>query len=286
MINPPISLVSLKAFGDFVIACNASRRVQLEIGINAPKIVAGEHVRSLASALRLDAIVQFIGDVSWTDVPAAFDVRKRGVYSALRSLGDIRHLLDEIPSSHVLVFDNLGLRERFLGRGRLLKSLPAESGNIYIAYDRFFESLGYRVFDAGLKKTHSVRRAIIIPGARMGYRVIPSKVISDITFELEQRDIKTCVVVLKGESINLPVGIHVKIIPRSFDALIAAVQASELVISADSLPSHLSEFLDVPVFVSTPVPKPYWLPRSAYLENGWATFEDIKPLRDWISKHL
>jgi hypothetical protein len=279
-------IVTLKAFGDFVIACNAIRRVQLTIGIDVPGIIAGEHVRSLASALGLDALVQFIGDKSWIDVPAAFDVRKRGIFSALMSLNDLHRRLGDFHSNNTLVFDNLGWREQFIGRGRVLESLPAESGNIYIAYDRFFESLGVRFLNTTLKTKLAVSRAIIIPGARMAHRKIPAPVIKRIVAELHQLDIKTCVVVLDGESINLLEGIHVKKIPRSFDALIAAVQASELVISADSLPSHLSEFLGVPVFVSTPLPKPYWLPRSAYLENGWATFEDIYPLRNWLSNHF
>lgn len=280
------TIVTLKAFGDFVIACNASRRIQLEIGNNAPKIVAGEHVRSLASALGLDTTVRFIGDDSWTDVPAVFDVRKNGILLALKSLMDLRHQINELPASMELVFDNLGWRERFIGGGLLLQSLPVESGNIYIAYDHFFESLGYRVLDAGSKTKHKVSRAIIIPGARMVHKIIPASLIADIVVQLEENDIETCVVVLEGESINLPLGINVKRLPRSFEALIAAIQASELVISADSLPSHLSEFLDVPVFVSSPAPNPYWLPRSAYLENGWATFADIHPLQDWLNNRL
>lgn len=280
------TIVTLKSFGDFVIACSAARRIQLEIGTNAPKVVAGVHVRSLASALELGTTVWFIGDESWTDVPAAFDVRKRGIRLALKSLLDLRHQINALPGSMELVIDNFGWRERLIGGKRPLQSLPSDSGNIYAAYDRFFESLGYMVLDTGSRKKHAVSSAIIIPGARMAHRIIPAPVISGIVGELEKRGIKTCVVLLEGESINLPAGINIKILPRSFYALIAAIKESELVISADSLPSHLSEFLEVPIFVSTPAPKPYWLPRSAYLENGWATFADIQPLRDWLSCRL
>ncbi len=281
-----ITVITLKAFGDFVIACNATRRVQSITGMDVPGIVAGEHVRSLASAIGLDITVQFIGDSSWIDVPAAFDVRKRGVFSALRSLYDIRHRLDEIPSSNALVFDHLGWRERLVGGGRPLNSLPAESRNIYLAYDRFFESLGYETLNDGAERKHAINRAIIIPGARMGYKVIPAQVISNVAVELERRGINVSVVVLEGESIDLPGRVVAVRLPRSFDSLVAAIKASDLVISADSLPSHLSEFLNVPIFVSTSVPKPYWLPRSAYLTNGWATFADVRPLSTWLDKYL
>ena len=90
--------------------------------IDAPTVVAGEYVRSLASALGVDREIQFIGDDSWSDVPAAFDVRKRGVLSAMRSLQNLRHRLDALPSSMDFVFDHSGWRERFIG-GKLLSSI-------------------------------------------------------------------------------------------------------------------------------------------------------------------
>lgn len=280
------TIVTMKAFGDFVIACSAARRAQSAPGMDGLTVVAGEHVRSLASALGLDRAVRFIGDDSWTDVPAAFDVRKCGVLSALKSLRDLRHRLDALPAGMELVFDHVGWRESFIGGGRSLRSLPVGSGNIYIAYDRLFESLGYKISAAQPERTHSVRDAIIIPGARMEYKKIPSRVIEEIATELEHRGVKTRVITLAGESIELPVGVHARRLPRSFDQLAAAVRASDLVVSADSLPSHLSEFLGTPIFVSTPVPNPYWLPRSAYLTNGWATFADLQPLRTWLDSHL
>ena len=281
--NPTI--VTLKAFGDFVIACNASRRVQVANGMYAPKVVAGEHVRGLASALGVDLTIQFIGDDNWSDVPAAFDVNKRGVLSAFRSLLNLRHRLDALPSSMDFVFDHSGFRERYIGGRRFFQSLPLNSGNIYLAYDQLFESLGYGVLKVYPEVKHTISRAIIIPGARMRYRQIPAPVLAEISAELRQRCINSSVVVLDGESIDLPAGIHVKKIPRNFGELVASIKDCDLVISADSLSSHLSELLEVPVFVSTPSPKPYWLPRSAYLKNGWATFADINPLRSWLNNN-
>lgn len=281
--NPTI--VTLKAFGDFVIACNASRRIQTVNGMYAPKVVAGEHVRSLASALGVDREIQFIGDDSWSDVPAAFDVRKHGALSALRSLQNLRHRLDALPSSMDFVFDHSGWRERFIGGERFFQSLSLKSGNIYLAYDQLFESLGYGILKTCPEVKHAISRAIIIPGARIRHKQIPAPVLSELAAVLRQHCINTSVVVLEGESIDLPAGIHVKKLPRNFGELVAAVKDSDLVISADSLPSHLSEFLGVPVFVSTPSPKPYWLPRSAYLKNGWATFADIQPLRSWLNNN-
>jgi ADP-heptose:LPS heptosyltransferase len=67
--------------------------------------------------------------------------------------------------------------------------------------------------------------------------------------------------------------------------LVEVISNSDLVISADSLPSHLSEFLHIPIFVSTPAPKPYWLPKSSYKTSGWATFSDIRPFHNWLEEN-
>ncbi len=278
------SLVNLKAFGDFVIACSAIKRINLGGGLMLPEIIVGEHVRGLASALQLEQSVHFIGDESWKDVPAAFDVRKRGVYAAFKSIFEIRRLLKNSPVEAHLIFDKLGWRERFIGHGFRLHELSECNGNIYIAYDNFFNSLGFEV-DVSLPFAGSINKVTIIPGARMIHRVIPAQVISIYVHELARRNIYSEILVLEGEQIDLPIDVKLRRIPRDFGALIEAIRKSDLVISADSLPSHLSEFLHVPVFVSTPEPKPYWLPKSSYKTSGWATFSDIKPFHNWLKQN-
>jgi ADP-heptose:LPS heptosyltransferase len=279
-----INLVNFKAFGDFVIASSAIRSINLD-DVELPKIIAGEHVRSLASALKLEKLVYFVGDKNWRDVPAAFDVRKRGAYAGLKSIFEIRRLLKTTPAGSQLIFDRLGWRERFIGYGFQLHELSENDGNIYIAYDNLLQSLGFEV-DAEFHSAGRINRAIIIPGARMSHRIIPAQVISTYVYELARRNIQTEVVVLEGEAIDIPSDVNLRIIPRKFGMLIEEISNSDLVISADSLPSHLSEYLHVPIFVSTPAPKTYWLPRSSYKTTGWATFSDIQSFKIWLEENF
>lgn len=279
------SVVNLKAFGDFVIASGAIKRINLSDRLELPKIIVGEHVRSLASALKLEQSVHFIGDKTWKDVPAAFDVRKRGAYAAFKSIFEIRRLLKDSPAEDHLIFDKLGWRERFIGYGFQLHELSESDGNIYIAYDKLLKSLGFEM-DVKFHCAGRIDRAIIIPGARMSHRIIPAQVISAYVHELARRNIQSEVVVLEGETIDLPSNVNLRRIPREFDMLIEEISNSDLVISADSLPSHLSEYLHVPIFVSTPAPKPYWLPRSSYKTTGWATFSDIRPFHSWLEENF
>lgn len=279
-----INLVNFKAFGDFVIASSAIRSINLD-DVELPKIIAGEHVRSLASALKLENLVYFVGDENWRDVPAAFDVRKHGAYAGLKSIFEIRRLLKATPAGSQLIFDRLGWRERFIGYGFQLHELSENDGNIYIAYDNLLQSLGFEV-DAEFHSARRINKTIIIPGARMSHRIIPAQVISTYVHELARRNIQTEVVVLEGESIDIPSDVNLRIIPRKFGVLIEEISNSDLVISADSLPSHLSEYLHVPIFVSTPAPKTYWLPRSSYKTTGWATFSDIQSFKIWLEENF
>lgn len=276
-----LTVANLKAYGDFVIVCSALKRIDSRAGWVLPNIVAGEHVRDLASALNLDDIVHFIGDASWENVPAIFDIRKRGGLAALNSFFEIRRLLKKLPSYKSLVFDTLGWRERWLGSGFHLHTLPEGCENIYIAYDNFFRNLGFDVDDNFFYKKN-IKHAIIIPGARLHHKVIPAHVTSAFAAELAVRNISVDVIVLEGESLDIPTHLNSIVIPREFAMLINQIKKSDLVISADSLPSHLSEYFQIPIFVSTSEPNPYWLPRSSYETHGWATFSIIEPFQSWL----
>lgn len=158
------SIVTLKAFGDFVIACHSARaaRMQSPVAIHHPAVIAGEYMRPLAAALGVESEVAFIGSKQWTDVPAVFDVRKRGIIPALHSLIELRAILKKFPQDREFVFDNAGIREFFLCPHRKLHHIPKASGNIYLGYQQFFQS-------APKPASHpfsftSVKKVILIPG--------------------------------------------------------------------------------------------------------------------------
>lgn len=275
------AIVNLKSFGDFVIACNAVSNLQITGNIIKPTIIAGEHVRSLAKALGINCDILFIGNTGSIDVPSAFDIRKRGLLPGLVSLIKLRNSLRVLPNTE-LFFDSLGWRELFLGCGRSLNTLPSDCSNIYLAYDDFFKSLGYSTLNKASNIKRTFKKAVIIPGSRLASKIIPPSVISSYVAELGCNNIQVIIGALDGELIDIPGGTDVLKIPRNFDSLLAVIKMADLVISADSLSSHVSEFYNIPVFVSTPTPNPYWLPRSAYLTRGWAEFGGEHYFKDWL----
>lgn len=280
-----LTLISLKAYGDFVIASGALKRVHPRPNLDLPRIVAGEHLRPLALALQIDEAISFIGDASWKDTPPIFDVRKRGVLEALQSFFEISHHLKTINFESNFVFDSLGWRERLISLGSRRCSLPEGCGNIYIAYDNFFRQHGFEVEDIRINK-RNIRRAVIVPGARHSHKIIPRDVISYFVTELGKRNIDVDVLDLTGETLEIPLGVNKVTIPRRFGDLVSEIKKNDLVISSDSLSGHLSEYLQIPVFVSTSSPNQYWLPKSAYFSNGCATFSRPQAFQGWLETNF
>ncbi len=284
------AIVTLKAFGDFVIACNAAQSVTIPRNAactERPIVIAGEHVRPLASALGVESDVEFIGSKQWTDVPAAFDVRKRGLFPALHSLIELRARLTQIPREKKFVFDNAGLREFFICSNRKLHHISKESGNIYIAYQEFFQSVPQeekKKFDKFSLSRH--KKITLIPGSRVALKIIPKLLIDSIHRMVEERGYSITVMVLDGENIEFSKNIQSIHIPRRFEDLIATIRDSDFIIAADSLPSHIAEYFNIPQFVFTPNKINFMLPQSAHESHAWTTFDEPQRLANWLDKHL
>lgn len=270
-----IFLPSVKAFGDLVIAISALQRIGSRQNGSSPKIVASKHLYDLASALGAARDIHFLGDDTWRDVPAAFDVAKRGKVAAVRSLLELRWGLGRLGKA-TLLFDRLGWREHFIGGRHNLIGLSNSCENIYSAYEHKFFSLGYESFTTELaKQVRFAPRAIIIPGSRITRKTIPANVISSLISILTDYGIQGTVIVLDGENFELPINARLAALPRNFDALVSTVRSSDIVISADSLSAHLGDYYGVPTFVATPTPNQYWLPPSCFINKNWALFSDI-----------
>jgi hypothetical protein len=280
----PILIPALKAYGDFVIALTSTRRVQRDARHPRPVILAGRHLEPLAAALAVDSDVRFIGDSAWTDVPAAFDVGKRGKVAAMRSLLDLRRRFDRLERS-TLLFDHMGMRECFIGARHVRVALPRRSRNIYLDYAQVFEDLGHGVAaDPPLQAPRRPRRAVIVPGSRIDRKILPADTIATIHARLAAAAIDAQVLLLEQELVEVPPHVPSSTLPRRFDVLSAALGDADLVISADSLAAHLAEFRRRPSFVVSRVENPYWLPRSAYLCGAHATFGDLRPLDAWLER--
>ena len=265
--------VQFKAFGDFVIAVNSIGRRVAPAGDGIAMLV-GVHLQPLLDVMDL-SIPYSILDHGERAVPALVSVRKEGVLRALKSAAGLKRAMmrADVPVDALLVFDKLDKRERLLAAGRPSVALPAED-NIYFAYDRFLDRQGFGFAEA-VSDAAASGPLRIFPGSRLQAKHVPLEVIETILTTAGTCGIKAELMLLDGESPELEAsGLPFTPVPRDFASLIAAVRGAGRVVSADSMPAHMAEYVGRPVFVYSPVPNRYWLPRSSYA-GGWeALFSD------------
>jgi hypothetical protein len=261
----PYNCVVLKAFGDLVIAATELERAPAGMDVS---LTVGRHLEPLARALKLSVPCRSLAK-SEPNVPAMYDVKRRGPIAALVSLARTRRALHAEPLNGPLLFDRIGPRERFLSLPHQMASLP-DRNNIYLAY-RALTGAG----DATLPSQQFGDQPTIgiFPGSRVEAKNLSAGLVDDIAAHCSARGWRTETLLLDGERDDLQRAERAhRIIPRDFAAMIAAVEFCDGIVSADSLPAHLAERAGKPVFVFSPVTNDYWLPHSSYIAGYHALF--------------
>jgi len=283
-----LAAVSVKAFGDFLIAFRAIASAVEQAPHRKLSIIASPHLRPLADALGGGStLVKWMGGHSQGDVPAAFDISRKGVVNAAQSLVMLRRELQRmVNTDQTLVFDRLGFRERFMAGRVPVTSLAGQTANIYSDYEELLRFRFPHALDSLICPQPIGSQAFIVPASRIARKVMPAHVIDAAHRVLRARGVDAQVLLLEGENVELPSGVRVHRIERQFSALIAALKEVDLVISADSLAAHLGEHVMRPTFVFSPVDNQYWLPRAAFDHGGAAVFADPSTFERWVSWQL
>lgn len=276
-----VALVSLKAFGDYVIARTALR--QAGSAADTVQMFIGAHLNELHEALGARAGTQLIEHGA--GVPAFFDVRKAGAMSAICSGVRLRKSLRALTSSGntTLVFDRVGMRERFLAGRAPSIALPA-SRNVYLAYAQLLGTSPALPVSSELVGTDPTAlaqcaerppRVGIFPGSRIAAKQLPPELIAWLAQTCRAAGADVEVFCLEGEPLAPQSPAYdVSVVPKRFAAMLRAVKSVDRVVSADSMPAHLAEFVARPVFVASPVANTYWLPLSSLEHGRWALFDE------------
>ena len=265
------SFVTLKAFGDYVITYCSLRGC-----IDASSHVVGSHLRELAVAIDPDWHPVFL-EHHESSVPAAFDVKKRGLPAAGYSMFELRKAILQLPEDNILVFDRSTWREKLLTARRPATCLPP-APNIYSAYDAFLKSqqLSRAASSPNLPiaRTPKGNKVRIFASSRLEKKKIPLALCEQLIRALAQRGEDAELVALENEYPALEATLLPKLIlPKSFKGMVDCVAESKLVISADSLPAHIAEIYGLRPVVVSSIDNSYWLPRSSFDSGAWSLFD-------------
>ena len=213
--------------------------------------------------------------------PAFFNLKNSSFIEILDSLIQLRRTL------RLISFENLEC-SIFLDRKRKFQDFflgsntvtPRELSNVYLSHIEFYQNAGHKKIKM-LNEVNTIKRKGMI-------RIFPysSNVRKDLSpTHLRQLSLALTVlnqeheiIYMTGDKIadtNVP---H-SFIEKSFSALIDVIQKSKSVISCDSLPGHLSNFIGTPIFSILPSSNKYWLPYASYMNDWFLTFEEMKDIR-------
>ncbi len=270
--------VSVKAYGDFVIALNAISN----FGSPDDILLCGDHLRPLSNALKSNVNTIWLGTIE-RDMPALFDCRKNGFINALKSLYFIRHkLLSTSDYDDYLIFDSMGVRQFMVSLGRNVKFLSKSSPNIYINYQNFFNSnFSSDLEKLKIKKTNYT--VCIFPDSRLSYKAIKKDVLLTISKYLGSKNIEYNIVFVAKDR-YFHGAHHRSIVIEGFDKLVDIINQHDVIISSDSLPAHIAELFSKPVFVLSPIENQYWLPRSSFDFSWHSTFDNLNKLFHFLEQ--
>jgi len=261
---------SFKAFGDLVIACHHLCLLDTKDDV----LLCADHLRPLLDALGYSRPVKWLNN-HLEGVPALFDIRKQGTLAAARSAWSLRRSVRDATSScDTLVFDRVGWRQRWISAERPVLEIASGEKNIYLDYEKF---LGLQPSRARREDSRKVlKRLGIFPDSRVASKQIPQDLVTQMADTLRRLDIEARVVRTGALQET-----------NTFEGLVANLKTWDAVISADSLPAHLAEYLGLPIFVVTSQPNPYWLPKSAFIQENFAQFSaSVEMVKKWVGSLL
>ncbi|WP_331692060.1 hypothetical protein [Pandoraea sputorum] len=264
------AFVEVKAFGDLTVTAKTLRNLP-EVARERCTIVVAPHLSDLVKVLRPGCAVETL-TLSDGRLPAVFDLKSRGLTAGMLSAFSLRRALSGVATGATLVMPRFARRERFIAGARRAVDLPSAE-NIYLAQEKFVERyLNMPPAPDGKIERPGKRRIALCPYSRVAAKNVPSELVVELVAACESSGLEIELLLLEGEPHKKSDSLNVRVIPRRFDALAAAMDDYAGVISADSLPAHLAEYCGVPAFVVSPVPNCYWLPAAAFKNNRWGVF--------------
>jgi hypothetical protein len=274
---PRIAIASARSFGDFVIAHSVLHRV--EAGARARiRLIACNHVRELNSVLPGGVRVTLLNS-GGRQVPAIFDVKKRGAWAAAESALSLRREFRaaERSDGEALAFSTFGIRERFIAGGWRVLVPRKKAANIYETYRHFLAEHEIKSCrPPAPSRNDSIRTVGVFPESRLAEKRLTAATLTQIFERASCAGLDATLYLLEGDPASYGVQPRVVTMPRNFASLTKAINSVDCVISADSLPAHLAEYYARQVFVASSVPNEYWLPHGSFVQRQWGTVGETK----------
>jgi hypothetical protein len=232
-------------------------------------------MKSLAKAMNAMDFITFFGDEVMNIPPSIFGIKSNSYESILKDYFALRRSIKNCGND--LIIPHYNLRWKAILFPKRFTSVCGPSNNIYISYRKFYNLKKVENF----KINNTSKVVYLYPESRQTSKVIVpelcekiSKAIGDIGLECKQ-------VILKNSIYRHNKNIETTFV-ENFEELIDTIHLSRFIVSADSLPVHISYWKKRICYVFSPNMN-YKMFTDLIIENGsWSLFNDINKFEVWL----
>jgi len=262
--------LSLLSFGDNLISLALLARLRDKTGVT---IVGTSLTARLTPFLpNLDIPLMVVSE----DVPAFYDVRKRGVRAAVRDALRVRRsLARETTPSDGLIFEKSGWRQLLLAGGMGRRSwAPARRRNVY--EDR--RDVLSAVFGEGIaledtpRLTAFPRTVTINPASRLAEKAVSPDALATIVRHLRERSVDVRLIDPEERHRALRPVVTSYHAGTTLEEAVALVASSDLYIGADSLFVHVAYHCRRPMLVLYNETNLYFAPPGVAEQGSYVAF--------------
>lgn len=211
-----------------------------------------------------------------TDKPAFINFKKSKIIEIINSTKQLKksftRIRNEFPDH--LIFQDYKRWQQDLYFGTSTYA-PKKLQNVYLSHISFYEKLGLKTEKPNIEDFKNDGIIRIFPYSSSYQKNIRPNILQAICDHLNFSNKLYEVIYLDGENIFEFKHNYSKI-PKTFSNLISKLRHSNLNISCDSLPAHLSSFYNIRTLVIISEKSKYWLPLNSFSENNYITLESLK----------
>jgi len=236
-------ILALRSYGDYVILLNSIKHADVKENV---KIVVSSHLKPLHESLSTNVPSNFefiFKDFGIKNGLMGFFTNRH--FFSLNSIFEIFKLSNYIKSLKIneeKVYLEHSARKFLLNLflGKKLHHLY-KNGNVYDVIGRFF-GLESNDKTFQLSEVHSKSKVLIFPDSRIKHKVINEATMEQLSLELTRLKVDFKIAkfgALKNENSQLAN----QIVYSDFKALVLLIEECDFLISSDSVPVHIAEFI-------------------------------------------
>jgi len=237
-------ILALRSYGDYVILLNSIKHAGIKENI---RIVVSNHLKPLHEALNASFSTNFefiFKDFGIKNGLLGFFTNKLFFrFNTFFEIFKLSNYINSLKINEEKIYLEHNARKSLLNLflGKKLHHLY-ENGNVYDALGHFF---GHESNDKTfqLSKFHSKNKVLIFPDSRKKHKVINAETMKQLCSNLTHLNVDFKIAKF-GSLKNGNSQIENQIFYSDFKELVVLIKGCEFVISSDSVPVHIAEFLE------------------------------------------